>query len=98
MQFEDALSKQKAGLLAIEEKRFADAVELFTEALSLVPREKTQDKCMFLPDRALALIEIKEYDRAIADCDEVRYYSIISILTSIIIDIQLVDIDNIHTK
>lgn len=70
MQGEDALMRQKLGLAALEDKRYTSAIQLFTEAIGLLP--KTQASCLehavFLCDRALAHYDLKDYDKAVTDC------------------------------
>jgi hypothetical protein len=38
MQGEDALMRQKSGLSALEDKRYTAAIQLFTEAIGLLPQ------------------------------------------------------------
>ena len=70
MQGEDALMRQKSGLAAMEDKRYTAAIQLFTEAIGLLP--KTQASCLehavFLCDRALAHYDLKDFNTAVADC------------------------------
>ena len=71
MQGEDALMKQKAGLAAMDEKRHSAAIQLFTEAISLLPESSSsvQEHALFLCDRAQAQYELKDYQTAIDDCN-----------------------------
>ena len=70
MQGEDALMRQKSGLAALEDKRYAAAIQLFTEAIGLLPQ--TQASCLehavFLCDRALAHYDLKDFNTAVLDC------------------------------
>jgi hypothetical protein len=70
MQGEDALMRQKLGLTALEDKRYAAAIQLFTEAIGLLPQ--TQASCLehavFLCDRALAHYDLKDFHTAVIDC------------------------------
>ena len=70
MQGEDALMRQKSGLAAMEDKRYTAAIQLFTEAIGLLPM--TQASCLehavFLCDRALAHYDLKDFNTAVADC------------------------------
>ena len=71
MQGEDALMKQKAGLAAMDEKRHSAAIQLFTEAISLLPESSSsvQEHALFLCDRAQAQYELKDFQTAIDDCN-----------------------------
>jgi KH domain/Tetratricopeptide repeat len=70
MQGEDALMRQKLGLAALDDKRYTTAIQLFTEAIGLLPH--TQASCLehavFLCDRALAHYDLKDYNKAVEDC------------------------------
>ena len=70
MQGEDALMRQKLGLAALEDKRYVTAIQLFTEAIGLLPM--TQASCLehavFLCDRALAHYDLKDFNKAVTDC------------------------------
>lgn len=70
MQCENAFARQRAGLAAVEEKRFSVAVTLFTEAMSLLPSEASSDHANVLCDRALAHFELKDTDSCLLDCME----------------------------
>jgi DnaJ homolog subfamily C member 7 len=64
------LARQRAGVAAIEEKRYAAAITLFTEAIDLLPPNTPDDHAYILCDRASAYYELKEYDQALENCLE----------------------------
>jgi hypothetical protein len=68
MQGEDALMKQRSGLVALEDKKFALAIQLITEAIALLPKDSTTENAFFLCDRAQVYYEMKDYQTSIADC------------------------------
>ena len=68
MQGEEALIKQRAGLVALEDKKYILAIDFITEAISLLPKESILEHSFFLCDRALVYFEMKEYNIAIEDC------------------------------
>ena len=70
MQGEDALMKQKSGLAALEDKRYAAAIQLFTEAIGLLPQAQATRlaHAVFLCDRALAHYDLKDFNTSLIDC------------------------------
>eukprot|EP00981_Chlorochromonas_danica_P008218 scaffold2066_cov229-Ochromonas_danica.AAC.2 len=68
MQGEDALMKQRNGLLALEDKKYNLAIQLITEAISLLPPESITEHAFFLCDRAQVYFEMKDYKTSIDDC------------------------------
>jgi hypothetical protein len=68
MQGEDALMKQRSGLVALEDKKFALAIQLITEAIVLLPKESITEHAFFLCDRAQVYYEMKDYQTSIVDC------------------------------
>lgn len=68
MQGEDALMKQRSGLVALEDKKYAAAIQLITEAIALLPKESVTEHAFFLCDRAQVFYEMKDYPTSIADC------------------------------
>jgi hypothetical protein len=68
MQGEDALMKQRSGLMALEDKKYAQAIQLITEAIGLLPGESITEHAFFLCDRAQVYFEMKEYQTSIEDC------------------------------
>lgn len=68
MQGEDALMKQRSGLIALEDKKYPQAISLITEAITLLPPESITEHAFFLCDRAQVYFEMKEYQTSIADC------------------------------
>ena len=70
MQGEEALVKQRAGLVALEDKKYATAIALITEAITLLPEESKMEHAFFLCDRAQVYFEMKDYETAISDCSE----------------------------
>jgi tetratricopeptide (TPR) repeat protein len=69
MQGEDALMKQRSGLVALEDKKYATAIVFITEAISLLPAESLTEHAFFLCDRAQVHFEMKDYASSIADCN-----------------------------
>lgn len=69
-QSENALARQRAGQAAMDDKRFPAAVNIFTEAMALLPDNPTTeaDKANILCDRAHAYLECKDMHKAIDDC------------------------------
>ena len=70
MQGEDALMKQRSGLVALEDKKYSHAISLITEAITLLPTESIAEHAFFLCDRAQVYFEMKDYHTAIVDCHE----------------------------
>lgn len=70
IQCENALARQRAGIAAMEEKRLSAAVQLFTEAISLLPPNSPTDHAYILCDRAGAYFELKEISKTMDDCEE----------------------------
>lgn len=68
MQGEDALMKQRSGLVALEDKKYPLAIQLITEAIALLPKESVTEHAFFLCDRAQVFYEMKDYPTSIADC------------------------------
>lgn len=68
MQGEDALMKQRSGLIAMEDKKYAQAINLITEAITLLPPESITEHAFFLCDRAQVYFEMKDYQTSIVDC------------------------------
>ncbi|RYG70077.1 hypothetical protein EON64_01160 [archaeon] len=68
MQGEDALMKQRSGLLALEDKKYAQAVQLITEAIGLLPKETVMEHAFYLCDRAQVYFEMKDYATSMQDC------------------------------
>jgi tetratricopeptide (TPR) repeat protein len=68
MQGEDALMKQRSGLIALEDKKYPHAIALITEAITLLPSESVTEHAFFLCDRAQVYFEMKEYATSILDC------------------------------
>ena len=70
MQGEDALMRQKSGLAALEDKRYLVAIQLFTEAIGLLPQAQASclEHAVFLCDRALAHYDLKDFNTAVTDC------------------------------
>ena len=70
MQGEDALMRQKSGLAALEDKRYTAAIQLFTEAIGLLPEAQTTRlaHAVFLCDRALAHYDLKDFHTSLIDC------------------------------
>ena len=68
MQGEDALIKQRSGLVALEDKKYSLAISLITEAIGLLPTESISEHAFFLCDRASVHFELKDYQTSIADC------------------------------
>jgi tetratricopeptide (TPR) repeat protein len=69
MQGEEALVRQRLGLVALEDKKYDLAIQLITEAIELLPPESLMEHAFFLCDRALVYLELKEYLTAIEDCN-----------------------------
>ena len=70
MQGEDALIKQRTGLLALEDKKYSLAISLISEAIEILPPDSVTEHAYFLCDRALVYFEMKDYETAIKDCRE----------------------------
>jgi tetratricopeptide (TPR) repeat protein len=68
MKSEEAIVRHRAGQAAMEEKRYSDALLLFSEAILLLP-EPSNEMAVFLSDRALAHYELKDYSAAVGSCD-----------------------------
>jgi hypothetical protein len=68
MQGEDALMKQRSGLIALEDKKYATAIALISEAITLLPPESITEHAFFLCDRAQVYFEMKDYLTSISDC------------------------------
>jgi tetratricopeptide (TPR) repeat protein len=68
MQGEEALAKQRAGLVALEDKKYILAIDFITEAIGLLPKESVMEHAFFLCDRAQVYFEMKEYLISIEDC------------------------------
>ena len=68
MQGEDALIKQRSGLVALEDKKYSLAISLITEAIGLLPAESISEHAFFLCDRASVHFELKDYQTSIVDC------------------------------
>jgi len=69
MQGEEALSKQRAGLVALEDKKYSLAIECISEAIELLPAESATEHAFFLCDRAQVYFELKEFHTSIRDCN-----------------------------
>eukprot|EP00428_Durinskia_dybowskii_P062762 CAMPEP_0170368536 /NCGR_PEP_ID=MMETSP0117_2-20130122/7508_1 /TAXON_ID=400756 /ORGANISM="Durinskia baltica, Strain CSIRO CS-38" /LENGTH=1859 /DNA_ID=CAMNT_0010623207 /DNA_START=82 /DNA_END=5661 /DNA_ORIENTATION=+ len=69
MQGEEALAKQRAGLVALEDKKYILAIDFITEAIALLPKESVMEHAFFLCDRAQVYFEMKEYKISIEDCN-----------------------------
>jgi tetratricopeptide (TPR) repeat protein len=70
IQCEDALIQQRAGLTAFEERNYEHAKNLLTEAINLLPSERSTDLAIFYADRAMAWQELHEYEKALDDCSQ----------------------------
>lgn len=68
MQGEDAITRQRTGLVALEEKRYGDAITCLTEAIELLPPNSSSSHSTFLADRAQVHIETKDFNAAVTDC------------------------------
>ena len=68
MKTENAQWKQRSGMQAFDEKRFHDALTLFTEAINLLPEGSSYLPTYFC-DRASAHCELKDYTNAISNCE-----------------------------
>jgi len=68
MQGEEALIKQRAGLVALEDKKYILAIDFITEAIALLPAESVMEHAFFLCDRAQVYFEMKEFVISIDDC------------------------------
>lgn len=69
MQGEEALVKQRAGLVALEDKKYILAIDFITEAIGLLPKDSVMEHAFFLCDRAQVYFEMKEYQISIEDCN-----------------------------
>ena len=68
MQGEDALTRQKSGMLALEDKQYEAALVLLTEAIDLLPPNSTDQTAGILADRAHVHNELKDFATALEDC------------------------------
>lgn len=68
MKSEEAIVRHRAGQLAMEEKRYTDALSMFSEAIALLP-ESSAEMASFLSDRALAHYELKDFSAAVSNCE-----------------------------
>ena len=69
MKSEEAIVRHRAGLTAMDEKRYEDALLLFSEAIVLLP-EPSSEMAVFLADRAMAHYELKDYALAASSCED----------------------------
>ena len=65
---ENAQNKQKLGAIALEEKRYQDALNHFTDAINILPEGSSYLPSYFC-DRASVYCELKDFTNAISNCD-----------------------------
>ena len=69
IQGEDATTRQRLGLAALEDKRYNDALASLSEAIELLPPNSQHSHALFLADRALVCMEMKDLEAATQDCN-----------------------------
>lgn len=69
MKSEEAIVRHRAGLTAMEDKRYEEALLLFSEAIVLLP-EPSSEMATFLTDRAMAQFELKDFTSAASSCED----------------------------
>ncbi|CAG4933329.1 unnamed protein product [Colias eurytheme] len=68
-QIEEAESYKNKGNEAFKTENYEQALSLYTKAINIAERD-TRDMATYLKNRAAAYLKLKEYEKAIKDCDD----------------------------